>query len=191
MWWIIPLVIIAVVAGLAALPIGLRVIFDKDGLTAKLLVCFFSYKLNITEINEKSFERRMKTKEKMEENPDYHPPIIHPDGTLREFFPLLDLYLQLLFNKKYKLRVNLLEMKLTMANDDPFDLAMNYGKAQMIIAGLLPQLERIFNIKKKKIDVACDFLAEETMLYARADLRMPLARLLGALVDFIAAEMKK
>ena len=191
MWWIIPLVIVAVVAGLAALPIGLRVIYDKDGLTAKLLVCFFSYKLNITEINEKSFERRMKTKKKMEENPDYHPPIIHPDGTLREFFPLLDLYLQLLFNKKYKLRVNLLEMKLTMANDDPFDLAMNYGKAQMIIAGLLPQLERIFNIKKKKIDVACDFLAEETMLYARADLRMPLARLLGALVDFIAAEMKK
>ena len=191
MWWIIPLVIVAVVAGLAALPIGLRVIYDKDGLTAKLLVCFFSYKLNITEINEKSFERRMKTKKKMEENPDYHPPIIHPDGTLREFFPLLDLYLQLLFNKKYKLRVNLLEMKLTMANDDPFDLAMNYGKAQMIIAGLLPQLERIFNIKKKKIDVACDFFAEETMLYARADLRMPLARLLGALVDFIAAEMKK
>jgi hypothetical protein len=190
-WWIIPLVIVAVVAGLAALPIGLRVIYDKDGLTAKLLVCFFSYKLNITEINEKSFERRMKTKKKMEENPDYHPPIIHPDGTLREFFPLLDLYLQLLFNKKYKLRVNLLEMKLTMANDDPFDLAMNYGKAQMIIAGLLPQLERIFNIKKKKIDVACDFLAEETMLYARADLRMPLARLLGALADFIAAEMKK
>ena len=191
MWWIIPVAIALVIAGLAVLPVGLRVIYDKDGLTAKLLVWFFPYKLNITEINEKSFERRMKTKKMMEENPDYQPPIIHPDGTLREFFPLLDLYLQLLFNKKYKLRVKLLELKLTMANDDPFDLAMNYGKAQMIIAGLLPQLERIFNIKKKEIDIACDFLAEETMLYARADLRMPLARLIGALVDFIAAEMKK
>ena len=191
MWWIIPGAIALVIAGLAVLPVGLRVIYDKDGLTAKLLVWFFPYKLNITEINEKSFERRMKTKKMMEENPDYQPPIIHPDGTLREFFPLLDLYLQLLFNKKYKLRVKLLELKLTMANDDPFDLAMNYGKAQMIIAGLLPQLERIFNIEKKEIDIACDFLAEETMLYARADLRMPLARLIGALVDFIAAEMKK
>lgn len=191
MWWIIPVAIALVIAGLAVLPVGLRVIYDKDGLTAKLLVWFFPYKLNITEINEKSFERRMKTKKMMEENPDYQPPIIHPDGTLREFFPLLDLYLQLLFNKKYKLRVKLLELKLTMANDDPFDLAMNYGKAQMIIAGLLPQLERIFNIEKKEIDIACDFLAEETMLYARTDLRMPLARLIGALVDFIAAEMKK
>ena len=191
MWWIIPVAIALVIAGLAVLPVGLRVIYDKDGLTAKLLVWFFTYKLNITEINEKSFERRMKTKKMMEENPDYQPPIIHPNGTLREFFPLLDLYLQLLFNKKYKLRVKLLELKLTMANDDPFDLAMNYGKAQMIIAGLLPQLERIFNIEKKEIDIACDFLAEETMLYARADLRMPLARLIGALVDFIAAEMKK
>ena len=92
MWWIIPVAIALVIAGLAVLPVGLRVIYDKDGLTAKLLVWFFPYKLNITEINEKSFERRMKTKKMMEENPDYQPPIIHPDGTLREFFPLLDLY---------------------------------------------------------------------------------------------------
>lgn len=191
MWWIIPLVIVLVIAGLAALPVGLRLIYDRDGLTAKLLVWFFPYKLNLTEINEKSLERRRKTKYIMEENPNYQPRIIRPDGTLREFVPLLDLYLQLLFNQKYKLRVTFLELKLIMANDDPFDLAMNYGKAQAIIASLLPQLERLFYIKKKNIDIACDFLAEETMLYARADLRMPLARLIAALVDFVAAEMKK
>ena len=78
-----------------------------------------------------------------------------------------------------------------MANDDPFDLAMNYGKAWAIINGLMPQLERFLNIKKKKLDVTCDFLAEETMIYARADLLIPLAKLIAALVDFIAAEMKR
>ena len=191
MWWIIPVAIVLVIAGLAVLPVGLRVIYDKDGLTAKLLVWFFHYKLNITEINEKSLQRRLKTKRKIEENPDFQPKLVRMDGSLRQFFPLLDLYLQLLFNPKYKLRVNLLELKLTMANDDPFDLAMNYGKAQTIIHSLMPQLERIFNIKKKKLDVGCDFLAEEPMLYVRADLRIPLARLIAALYDFIAAEMKK
>ena len=191
MWWIIPVAIVLLIVGLAFLPVGLRVIYDKDGLTAKLLVGFIPYKLNLTEINEKSLERRQKTRRKMEENPEYKPPIIHMDGTLREFIPLLDLYLQLLFNPKYKLRIKLLELKLTMANDDPFDLAMNYGKALAILNGLLPQLERIFNIKKKKMDVACDFLAEETMLYVRADLLLPLSKVIAALVDVIAAEMKQ
>lgn len=191
MWWIIPLAIAAVITGLAFLPVGLRVVYDKEGLVVKLLVGVIPYKLNLTEINERKYERRMKLKQKMEENPNYQPRIIRPDGTLREFFPLLDLYLQLLFNEKYKLRVKLLELKLTMANDDPFDLAMNYGKAWTIINGLMPQLERFFNIKKRKLDVGCDFLAEETMIYARADLLIPLARLIAALYDFIAAEMKK
>lgn len=191
MWWIIPVAVVLVIAGLAVLPVGLRVIYDKDGLTAKLLVWFFPYKLNITEINEKSLQRRLKTKRKIEENPEFQPKLVHMDGSLRQFFPLLDLYLQLLFNQKYRLRVNMLELKLTMANDDPFDLAMNYGKAQTIIHSLMPQLERIFNIKKKKLDVGCDFLAEEPMLYVRADLRLPLVRLIAALYDFIAAEMKQ
>ena len=191
MWWIIPLAIAAVITGLAFLPVGLRVVYDKEGLVVKLLVGVIPYKLNLTEINERKYERRMKLKQKMEENPNYEPRIIRPDGTLREFFPLLDLYLQLLFNEKYKLRVKLLELKLTMANDDPFDLAMNYGKAWTIINGLMPQLERFFNIKKRKLDVGCDFLAEETMIYARADLLIPLARLIAALYDFIAAEMTK
>lgn len=191
MWWLIPVAVVLLIVGLAFLPVGLRVIYDKDGLTAKLLVGFIPHKLNLTEINEKSLERRRKTRRKMEENPEYKPPLIHMDGSLREFIPLLDLYLQLLFNPKYKLRVKLLELKVTMANDDPFDLAMNYGKAQTIIHGLLPQLERIFDIKKRKLDVACDFLAEETMLYVRADLLLPLSKVIAALVDFIAAEMKQ
>lgn len=191
MWWIIPAALVAVLVLLAFLPVGLRVIYDQNGLTAKLLVGFIPYKLNLTEINEMSLQRRLKRKKRIEEDPNYQPRIIKPNGTLREFFPLLDLYLQLLFNEKYKLRVKLLELKLTMAGDDPFDLAMNYGRAQTIINGLLPQLERFLTIKKRKVDIGCDFLAEETMIYARADLLIPLSMLIAALYDFIAAEMKK
>lgn len=191
MWWIIPLIIILVLVCIALLPVGLRAVYDKDGLTVKLMVSIFPFKLNLTEIHEKSFERRKKTRQRMEADPSYQPRILRPDGSLREFVPLLDLYLQLLFNPKYKLSIRFLELRLIMADDDPFDLAMNYGRAQTIINGLLPQLERFFNIKKRKLDIACDFLAEETMIYARADLILPLARLIVALVDFIAAEMKK
>lgn len=191
MWWIIPVAIVALIGFIACLPVGLRVIYDKEGLIVKLLVGIIPFKLNLTEINEMQMRRRLKIKQQLEENPDHDPRIIKPNGTLREFFPLLDLYLQLLFNEKYKLRVKLLQLKLTMAGDDPFDVAMNSGKAWAIMNGLLPQLERFFNIRKKELDVACDFLAEETMIYARADLLMPLAKLIAAVYDFVAAEMKK
>ena len=191
MWWLILLFVIAIIAGVACLPVGLRVTYDKDGLLVKLLIGVIPYKLNLTEINERKYERRMNLKQKMEENPDYEPRILKPNGTLREFFPLLDLYLQLLFNQKYKLRVKRLELNLILANEDPFDLAMNYGKATGIINGLMPQLERLFNIKQRKLNVNCDFLAEETMLYARADALIPLARLVKALFDFIKNEMSK
>ena len=191
MWWIIPVAIVLLIVLLALLPVGLRVIYDKNGLQVKLLVGFLKFRLNLTEINEMQLQRRLRKKKKIQENPDYEPRVLKPDGTLREFFPLLDLYFQLLFNEKYKLRVKLLELKLTMAADDPFDLAMNYGKAQTILHGLIPQLERFLNIRKKKLDIGCDFLAEETMLYARADLLIPLSMLIAALYDFIAAEMKK
>ena len=191
MWWIIPVAIVALIVLLALLPVGLRVIYDKNGLQVKLLVGFLKFKLNLTEINEMQLQRRLRKKKRIEEDPNYEPRILKPNGTLREFIPLLDLYLQLLFNEKYKLRVKLLELKLTMAADDPFDLAMNYGKAQTILNGLMPQLERFLNIRKKKLDVSCDFLADETMLYARADLLIPLSMLIAALYDFIAAEMKQ
>ena len=191
MWWLILLFVIVIIAGVACLPVGLRVTYDKDGLLVKLLIGVIPYKLNLTEINERKYERRMNLKQKMEENPDYEPRILKPNGTLREFFPLLDLYLQLLFNQKYKLRVKRLELNLILANEDPFDLAMNYGKATGIINGLMPQLERLFNIKQRKLNVNCDFLAEETMLYARADALIPLARLVKALFDFIKNEMSK
>ena len=65
MWWIIPLAIAAVITGLAFLPVGLRVVYDKEGLVVKLLVGVIPYKLNLTEINERKYERRMKLKQKM------------------------------------------------------------------------------------------------------------------------------
>lgn len=191
MWWIIPLAVILLITGLAFLPVGVRLIYDQNGFTVKLLIWFFPYKLNMKQISTNYWERRKKYRRKVIEDPECQPETLKPDGTLREFIPLLNLGLQLLFNKKHKLYVNLLELKLTMVNDDPFDLAMNYGRAWAIINGLLPQLERIFNIKKRRLDVNCDFLADEAMIYTRIDLLIPLVHLIAALVAFVDAENKK
>ena len=70
-------------------------------------------------------------------------------------------------------------MKLTMAGDDPCDLAVNYGRAWAALGNLEPQLDRLFIIKKKDLQIQCDFEETETKIAARLDLTITVGRLLG------------
>ena len=98
-----------------------------------------------------------------------------------------------------KLRVNVLELKLILAGDDPCDLAVNYGKAWAALGNLLPRLERVFVIKKRDLEVECDFTANETLVTARLDLTITLGRLLAlgvvygirALITFLKIKKKR
>ena len=81
-----------------------------------------------------------------------------------------------------KLRLNNLELKLILAGDDPCDLAVNYGRAWAVVGNLMPQLEKWFVIKKRNIEVECDFEATQTLVIARLNLTITLGRLLAAVV---------
>ena len=98
-----------------------------------------------------------------------------------------------------KLRVNVLELKLIMAGNDPCDLAVNYGKAWAALGNLLPRLERVLVIKKRDLEVECDFTSNETLVTARLDLTITLGRLLAlgvvygirALITFLKIKKKR
>jgi hypothetical protein len=78
-----------------------------------------------------------------------------------------------------KLRVNLLELKIVMAGGDPYNLAINYGKAWTALGNLQPRLEQIFVIKKRKLDIECDFTGSQNTVFANVELTITLGRLLG------------
>ena len=59
--------------------------------------------------------------------------------------------LDLLADFKGKLRVDILELDLVLAGGDPCDLGIKYGKAWAAVGNLLPQLERVFVIRKRNI----------------------------------------
>ena len=81
--------------------------------------------------------------------------------------------------------MNVLELKLIMASGDPCDLAVNYGRAWAALGNLLPRLERVFVIKKRNIEVECDFTADQTRVIARLDLTITLGRILGLVFALI------
>ena len=73
--------------------------------------------------------------------------------------------------------MNELYLRLIMASDDPCDLAINYGKTWTAVGNLLPVLERWFVIKKRDVEVECDFEGSSTTISARLDLTITLGRL--------------
>ena len=68
-----------------------------------------------------------------------------------------------------------------MAADDPCDLAVNYGRAWTALGNLLPMLDNLLVIKKRDLEIECDFIADETLVIAGADITITVGKTLGLL----------
>ena len=165
MCWLITL---AVVCGLALLPIGFRAIYRQTQPGVWILVG--PVKIRVYPGKTKVKNSRKEGKEKSVRNEN------KKGGSLRDFLPITRTILEFLEHFRRKIRVNNLELKLILADDDPSTLAVNYGRAWAMLGNLLPQLERFFTIKKRNLEVECDFTAEETLIYAKADVTITVAR---------------
>ena len=105
-------------------------------------------------------------------------------GPITDFLPLVKTVFEMLGVFRRRLRVNVLEVKVIMAADDPADLAINYGRAWAAIGNLQPKLEQFLVIKKRKIEVECDFTTSQTLINSRLDLTITLGRLLATVVVY-------
>ena len=108
-----------------------------------------------------------------------------PGGSWMDFLPLVELTLKFVgefFGKT--LHIDVLYLKLTMAGDDPADLAINYGRAWAALGNLWPRIDDLLTIKKRDIRLQCDFEASETLVNARVDITVTLARLLGLVINY-------
>lgn len=186
---------------LAILPLGVSVKYDSDGALVRLILG--PVKITLFPRPKKEKKPGKAKKNRKEESPDgKKPPEQQPPqsgtqaaakpkepkkktgGKLTDFLPLVRTVLDFLGDFRRKLRVNMLELKLIMAADDPCDLAVNYGRAWAAVGNLMPKLEKFLVIKKRNIEVECDFEADETLVVARLDLTITLGRILAAVFTF-------
>ena len=191
MGWLIALGIIVL---LAILPLGACVKYNADGPLVKIIagpIRFTVFPMKKKEKKPKEEKEKKqkkaepelaaqetgKTAQKQEEKKE-------KGGSLIDFLPLVQVALDLLGDFRRKLRLNRLELKLIMAGDDPCDLAVNYGRAWAAVGNLFPLLERAFVIKKRDIEVECDFTDSETLVIARLDITITLGRLIALAVRY-------
>ena len=176
------LIAVGVLTLLAILPVGVSAFYDADGPLAyatvgPIRICLYPGKEKV-----KSEKKDKKSKRKDKPSGSSKKTKSKKGGSLQEFLPLVDYVLDFLSAFKRKLRITRLEMKLVMAGEDPAALAVNYGKALAALGNLMPLLERAFVIKKRDLEVECDFLAEKTLIAARADISITLGRILSLLL---------
>jgi len=204
MGWLITLGILVL---LAVLPLGVSVKYDSDGPLVKVI----AGPIRLTVFPRPKKQKKEKKKEekklapaaekKEEENLPKPPQPPKPakeekpkekkGGSLTDFIPFVKLGLNFLGDFRRKLRLNDLELKLVLASSDPCDLAVNYGKTWAAVGNLLPSLERWFVIKKRNVEVECDFTASQTLVTARLDISITLGRLLSLIAVYGVRALKE
>ena len=187
---------------LAVLPLGVSVIYDSEGPLVKVIAG--PLRLKVYPLPKKKEKKKPEKKpvKKTEEDASLPKPPQPPKtkkektkekkgGSLTDFIPFVKLAFNFLGDFRRKLRLNCLELKLVLASSDPCDLAVNYGKTWAAVGNLMPTLERWFVIKKRNVEVECDFTASETLVTARLDLSITLGRLLSLVAVYGVRAVKE
>lgn len=184
------LALAAVLLLLVFLPVGIRVRYH-DGVL-KLWYTLGPVRVLWYPENSEAEEKRKKSKisirsvlnEPIKANRKY-------DNVLGDFWAELKTTLELFWHLRPRLRIKRLMLKLHLAGDDPATLAMQYGGAWAAIGSIFPLLEEAFVLKKRDLDVDCDFNGDTTTLDAKLDITIGLGRLLWCIVRYSMLTLDK
>ena len=165
------LIAAGVLAAVWFLPLIIRATYDSRGLRIVRLIGPVEVPVYPPKAPGKKHDRKHEGKSQKKKRTESF-------GSVSQLRPILQRLLTFFHGLRRRFVVSRLDAIIIMANDDPCDLAVNYGCAWAALGELLPLLESTFNVKKRNIKIQCDFTASETKIDARADLLITFGRLL-------------
>lgn len=186
-WWMILLLIFAVLFLIGCIPVGVSALYREEQLTVKLKIGLL--RLQVLPGKEKPAKKPKKPKKKQEKPKNPQPKTagagekkkgsnLLPNG----LWSVLD-YLQLLSdtlgNLRRKLRLEVLTLHATFGGDDPAKAAMSYGRAWAAVGALEPWLDRLFVIKKRDIRPILDYNVEKQTIDGQLTLTITIGRALA------------
>jgi hypothetical protein len=88
-------------------------------------------------------------------------------------------------------RIDLLELDFTVASEDPYNTALLFGGGSAAAGIIISIIQNNFVLKKKKISVKADFEADKTLIHCKAELSVPIWRLIAISIMLAAAYISK
>ena len=199
MGWLIAL---GILLAIGMIPVGLRVRYNDAGM--RLWVLAGPVRINLYPRPQKEKKQKQEKAPKKEKKPTTGEktseqkeaktdPAAAPEkgGRLTDFLPLAQMALEFLGDFRRKLRLDNLYFRLILAGEDPYQVAVSYGRCWAAVGNLLPQLDRLFVIQKRDIEVECDFTASETLVIFHLDLTITIGRLLTTAGKFSVRVLKE
>jgi hypothetical protein len=165
------------------LPVGVRICYRQGTLSLWLNLGPLRLPLNIKNKKRTNGEKKQQStirspqKESPKSKGQY-------DSPLGDFMAKLQIVLELFGYLSPKLCIKLIMMRLHLAGKNPAVVALQYGGAWAAIGAVIPLLEEAFIVKKRDLDVDCDFDGELTTLDAELTISIPLGRLLWCLFRY-------
>ena len=162
------------IAGLSALLVlslirlGAVMEYSDSGLLVDLRIAAF--RIRVFPIKSPSNKKQKKPKAKDKTRPK--------GGLVDLFLDFLPVILDTAKRFKRKLRVDTLEMELTIAAPDPADTAMQYGQANALMASLWHPIIQVFHVKDGHAHIGIDFNAATPSLYLHASLSLTVGQIL-------------
>lgn len=158
---------------LAILPLGVRFRYNEQGFAMKILAGPFKIPFSIPKTKKSPIDTPEKEKKKPKES-EKPKEDSQKGGSWKDFLPLVSVGLDFLGDLRRKLRFDHINIHVVLAGEDPADLGILYGKIWAAVAGLWPALERAFVIRRKNVEITCDFAASETLVAAAGDVTLTL-----------------
>lgn len=196
MGWIIAFVILFL---LAIFPLGVSVIYDADGFRLRIVAAFLKFQIlpgkkkdpDKPEKPKKPKKEKSKKEKTKQQSKEKKPAEKKKGGSISDFFPFVSLALDLLLDFRDSLRFDYVKFKLILAGGDPADLAINYGNISVLVGNLWPRLEHWFVIKKRDVEVECDFEGSSTTVICRVDLTITIGRVVALVVRYAIRGLKE
>ena len=200
------LVAAGIVLLLAVIPVGVHIRYNAEGALVKVIAGPLKITVFPLPKKEKKEKKKKGSQTKDQPSPEDEKlpqppkppkkkkekkPKEEKGGSILDFLPLVQAAVDFLGDFRRKLRLDNIYLRLIMGGGDPCDLAVNYGRAWAAVGNLMPHLENWFVIKKRDIEVECDFEASETRIIAHLDLTITLGRLFTAAGRFAVRALKE
>jgi lipopolysaccharide biosynthesis protein len=171
MGWLIALIAVVL---LGFLPIGIYASYDQKGpwvslMIGPLRICLYP-KQPKSEKRRNASDKDTMQLHSLQKKRKF--------GSFSDFTAIANLVFEFLADFRRKLIIRKLEFKVILAETDPYDLSIQYGLGWALLGNIISQLERFFVIKKRNLEIECDYTASEKLLEARIDMVISLGRLL-------------